>query len=163
MKETEVKEVNIRSISNEKIVFEYDNFKRVLIILAYVFGIFLGLFLILIDNWFAKVVGILFVFFGLIIVIDMSLFKALIFKDDRIVKEWHYLGSNKIYFKDLTVSVSKRIWTGQILFKNRNRSYFYNRLMIFEVFPIGNKGFKLIKEKLIKEQIIKGDEYEWNI
>ena len=155
MEETEVKEINIKSISNEKIVFEYDNFKRILIILAYAFGIFLGLFLILIDNWFVKVVGILFVIFGLISVIDMSLFKALIFKDDRIVKEWHYLGSKKINFEDLEVDIVKRLWSGTICFKDRNKGSLARLLMQFEMFPIGNDKFQEIREILINKKIIK--------
>jgi len=161
MEETEVKEINIKSISNEKIVFEYDNFKRILIILAYVFGIFLGLVLILIDNWFVKVVGILFVIFGLISVIDMSLFKALIFKDDRIVKEWHYLGSKKINFEDLEVDIVKRLWSGIIYFKDRNKGSLTRLLMQFEMFPIGNDKFQEIREILINKKIIKGDENGW--
>jgi len=147
---------------NEKeIVFEYDNFKRILILLAYVFGIFLGLVLILIDNWFVKVVGILFVIFGLISVIDMSLFKALIFKDDRIVKEWHYLGSKKINFEDLEVDIVKRLWSGIIYFKDRNKGSLTRLLMQFEMFPIGNDKFQEIREILINKKIIKGDENGW--
>ncbi len=36
-------------------------------------------------------------------------------------------------------------------------------LMIFEIFPIGNKGFEKLKNILINKKIIKGEEYEWNI
>jgi hypothetical protein len=146
----------------EHISFKYNNFKRFLIIMAFCFICLLGGGLILIDNWFAIIIGILFITYGLIIIIDISLFKALIFRQDYIVKEWYFVGSNKIDFKDLEVGVVKRIWTGSIFFNDKNRSSFTRLIMQFEIFPIGNKGFDAIKKILIHKKIIKGDEYEWN-
>jgi len=154
---------NMKYEQDEEIIFKYDNFKRSIILLAYLGMIGFGFFLISLYHLFAIIFGYLLIIVGLFYFIDIFFLKYLIISNKCITKEWFLFGRIRIKNKDLIVSVSKRIWTGQIFFKNKNRSYFYNRLMIFEVFPIGNKGFKEIKEILIKEQIIKGDEYEWNI
>ena len=161
MEETEVKEVSIKSIYNEKIVFEYNNFKRVLLVLVYIFVILLGFFFILIDNWFARVVGILFVFYSLVSVIDMLFFKALIFTEDSVIKKWYFLGSKKINFQNLEVTANKRIWTGIVFFRDKSKSFFSRQVMQLEIFPIGNEGFKKIRKILINKKIIKGDENGW--
>ena len=155
------KEIENESLE-EDITFEYNNFKRFLIVITFWFICLLGWGFILIDNWFAKIIGILFIIYGLITIVDILLFKALIFKQDYIIKEWHFVGSNKIYLKNLEVGVSKRIWTGLIFFSDTSRGSFTRLIMQFEIFPIGNKGFDEIKKLLIQKKVIKGDEYEWS-
>lgn len=147
---------------NENRVFSYDNFKRVLIVIWFVFVCLLGCGLILIDNWFTIIIGILFIVVGLFSIIDISFFKSLTFEKDCVIKEWHLFGSKKVNFKNLEVGVSKRLWTGLITFNDTNKGFLSRIGMQFEMFPIGNDNFKEIRNILINKQIIKEDEYEWN-
>lgn len=159
----EKKEINTEFYVNEKIIFEYDNFKRLVILVAYFIVMILGLLFISISQWFAIILGYLLFVVGIFYFIDILFFKCLIITNKSIIKEWVLFGKIEVKYENLSVIVAKRIWTGQVLFKNINRSYFYNRLMIFEIFPIGNKGFEKLKNILINKKIIKGEEYEWNI
>ncbi len=159
----EKKEINTEFYVNEKIIFEYDNFKRLVILVAYFIVMILGLLFISISQWFAIILGYLLFVVGIFYFIDILFFKCLIITNKSIIKEWVLFGKIEVKYENLSVIVAKRIWTGQVLFKNINRTYFYNRLMIFEIFPIGNKGFEKLKNILINKKIIKGEEYEWNI
>lgn len=48
------------------------------------------------------------------------------------------------------------------MFIDTSKIFLYSRLMIIETFLFSNDDLKKIKEKLISNKIIKGDEYEWN-
>lgn len=148
--------------SKEEIRFEYDNLKRIIFGMVYLMMIVLGLFLVLIENWFAVIFGSLAVYMGTFRLLDIMFFKALIIDKNFLVKEWFVFGSKSIPTKDLKVTVAKRVWSGQIFFMAKNSSFFQNILMSFETFPIGNEGFRAIREILIKKNVIKGDEHEWN-
>ncbi len=60
------------------------------------------------------------------------------------------------------MGVSKGMWTGIIAFQNKERLGLDRLTMQFEVFPIGNAGFNLIREVLIQKEIISGYELAWN-
>jgi hypothetical protein len=162
MAKIEIVENDKKENSETLIVFRYDDFKRCLILIILLFSALLGSFLILIGHWFAILFGVLLVLVQTHSILDILFFKTLIFNDDSIVKEWFYFGKKKIKIEDLKVSVSKRLWTGTIVFSDKNKGYFSNTFMSFETFPIGNEGFRKIREILIEKNIIKGDENGWN-
>lgn len=49
-----------------------------------------------------------------------------------------------------------------IMFIDTSKIFLHSRLTIIETFLFSNDDLKKIKEKLISNKIIKGDEYEWN-
>jgi hypothetical protein len=142
--------------------FEYDNFKRLVFVLFYSFSIFIGLFLLLVPNWFANIFGWILVIITVIDTINILFFKSLEFHDDFLVKRWFIFGDKQIKYEYLKVGASKRIWSGTISFSDKHKSYFLNFLMSFETFPIGNNGFRKIRDILIEKKVIHGDEHDWN-
>ena len=97
----------------------------------------------------------------LFIFIDTLLFQELIVTKNEIIKRW-LIGHIEIKCSDLKVSLSKRLFTGEIMFIDTSKIFLHSRLMIIETFLFSNDDLKKIKEKLILNKIIKGDEYEWN-
>ncbi|MDD4883159.1 hypothetical protein [Sulfuricurvum sp.] len=147
----------------EKIcIFKYDNFKRFVFILFYIFSIFIGLFLLLVPNLFANIFGWIVVIVTIAATINILFFKSLEFHDDFLLKQWYIFGEKKIKYDNLKVGASKRVWSGTIFFSDKNKGYFSNFFMTFETFPIGNEGFREIRSLLIDKKIIQGDENEWN-
>lgn len=161
MEETEVKEINIKSISNEKIVFVYDNFKRFLILLIHIFIILLGVSLVSIGHWFTVCFGILLIVVFLEAIINIVFFKSLVLDSDYVIKNSYFFGSKKINFQNLEVAANKRVWTGTVFFRDKSKSFFSRQVIQLEIFPIGNEGFKKIRKILINKKIIKGDENGW--
>jgi len=151
-----------KQYSSEEIRFEYNNLKRIFISIAFSIIIILGLFLVFIENWFAVLFGLLLIIIGFISMLDILFFKVLIFYDEYLIKEWFVFGKKKIKFDNLEVSTSKRVWTGTIFFRDKRKNYFTQFFMNFEIFPIGNKGFREIRQILINKKIILGDENGWN-
>jgi hypothetical protein len=149
--------------SSEVIDFQYDSIKRILISMLFLTIIILGILLIMLNhNIFTVLFGLLMIVIGSVRLFDILFFKKLIINSDFLIKEWFLFGAKTINMKNLRVNVSKRMWTGTIFFNNVEATYFSNFLMRFEIFPIGNDGFRKIKNILIEKKIIKGDEYEWN-
>lgn len=148
--------------SEGEIRFEYDDLKRLIFGMVYLMMIVLGLFLVFIENWFAVICGGLAVVVGTFRLMDIMFFKVLVIDKNFLVKEWFVFGSKSIVIKDLKATATKRVWGGQIFFMTKNSSFFENILMSFETFPIGNEGFRAIKEILIEKNVIRGDEHEWN-
>lgn len=147
---------------NNKIVFKYNNFKRYLISLSFIVFIFLGINFIFIGHWFSISLGIILTITGAHNLIDILFFKSLTFENKFVTKKWFIFGEKKVKIDDLKIGVSKRIWTGIITFSDKNKNFLSNSLMVFELFPIGNKGFKEIKKILIDKKVIKGTENEWS-
>lgn len=143
-------------------IFKYSDGKRFIVILAFLFMFIMGLFFILIGNWFTIFFGSILIFVSLLNAIDICFFKALIINDNFLIKEWYLFGKRSIKISNLSAVVAKRLWSGTIFFREKNDAVIGGFLMNFEVFPIGNSGFKQIKKILIEKQVIKGDENEWN-
>jgi len=147
---------------SKEIHFKYDNLKRILISIVFFIIVILGLFFLFIGHWFSILLGILFIIIGLLSIFNLLFFKELIFHNDYLIKEWFVFGRKKIKFDDLETSVSKRVWTGTIFFRDKRKNSFSQFFMNFETFPIGNDGFREIRNILIEKKVIKGDENGWN-
>lgn len=143
-------------------IFKYDNFKRFVAAISFLFIVVLGFFFVLIQNWFAVIVGILMVFVGIFRIFDILFFDSLIIYENFLIKKWYIFGQKSINLKNLKATATKRVWSGSIFFSDKNKGYFSNLLMSFETFPIGNESFREIRNLLIEKKIIQGDEHEWN-
>ena len=146
---------------NETASFKCNLIKKTIILFVYSLFVFIFLFLsISTSGLIALLFSTLFVIV-LFIFIDTLLFQELIVTKNEIIKRW-LIGHIEIKCSDLKVSLSKRLFTGEIMFIDTSKIFLHSRLMIIETFLFSNDDLKKIKEKLISNKIIKGDEYEWN-
>lgn len=152
----------IQENSKQINIYKYNNFKRFILSFVYILLIFLSYMFYLIPNWFASLFGAIGMFFISITLLDILLFKELTINDTSIKKRWFLFGGKEILLSNLKVGVTKRLWSGLIFFRKKNKFHLDGFLMNFEIFPIGNKNFNEIRNILINKKIITGAENEWN-
>ena len=81
----------------------------------------------------------------LFIFIDTLLFQELIVTKNEITKRW-LIGHIEIKCSDLKVSLSKRLFTGKIMFIDTSKIFLHSRLMIIETFLFSNDDLKKLKK-----------------
>ena len=146
---------------NETASFKCNLIKKTIILFVYSLFVFIFLFLSTSTSGLITLLFCTLFVIVLFIFIDTLLFQELIVTKNEIIKRW-LIGHIEIKCSDLKVSLSKRLFTGEIMFIDTSKIFLHSRLMIIETFLFSNDDLKKIKEKLISNKIIKGDEYEWN-
>ena len=146
---------------NETASFKCNLIKKTIILFVYSLFVFIFLFLSISTSGLITLLFSTLFVIVLFIFIDTLLFQELIVTKNEIIKRW-LIGHIEIKCSDLKVSLSKRLFTGKIMFIDTSKIFLHSRLMIIETFLFSNDDLKKIKEKLISNKIIKGDEYEWN-
>ena len=146
---------------NEMASFKCNLIKKTIILFVYSLFVFIFLFLSISTSGLITLLFSTLFVIVLFIFIDTLLFQELIVTKNEIIKRW-LIGHIEIKCSDLKVSLSKRLFTGEIMFIDTSKIFLHSRLMIIETFLFSNDALKKIKEKLISNKIIKGDEYEWN-
>ena len=146
---------------NETASFKCNLIKKTIILFVYSLFVFIFLFLSISTSGLITLLFCTLFVIVLFIFIDTLLFQELIVTKNEIIKRW-LIGHIEIKCSDLKVSLSKRLFTGEIIFIDTSKIFLHSRLMIIETFLFSNDDLKKIKEKLILNKIIKGDEYEWN-
>ena len=146
---------------NETASFKCNLIKKTIILFVYSLFVFIFLFLSISTSGLITLLFCTLFAIVLFIFIDTLLFQELIVTKNEIIKRW-LIGHIEIKCSDLKVSLSKRLFTGEIMFIDTSKIFLHSRLMIIETFLFSNDDLKKIKEKLISNKIIKGDEYEWN-
>ena len=146
---------------NETASFKCNLIKKTIILFVYSLFVFIFLFLSISTSGLITLLFSTLFVIVLFIFIDTLLFQELIVTKNEIIKRW-LIGHIEIKCSDLKVSLSKRLFTGEIIFIDTSKIFLHSRLMIIETFLFSNDDLKKIKEKLISNKIIKGDEYEWN-
>ena len=146
---------------NETASFKCNLIKKTIILFLYSLFVFIFLFLSISTSGLITLLFCTLFVIVLFIFIDTLLFQELIVTKNEIIKRW-FIGHIEIKCSDLKVSLSKRLFTGKIMFIDTSKIFLHSRLMIIETFLFSNDDLKKIKEKLISNKIIKGDEYEWN-
>ena len=146
---------------NETASFKCNLIKKTIILFVYSLFVFIFLFLSISTSGLISLLFCTLFVIVLFIFIDTLLFQELIVTKNEIIKRW-LIGHIEIKCSDLKVSLSKRLFTGKIMFIDTSKIFLHSRLMIIETFLFSNDDLKKIKEKLISNKIIKGDEYEWN-
>jgi hypothetical protein len=147
---------------NSHVYIEYGHFKRLFCIICFLFVIFAGVFFIYVSTYISILFGVILIFVSLVNIIDIAFFKALIMDESCLGKEWYFFGKQKISLSNLSARCTNRLWEGLIIFRDKNRSRLQMFYMNFETFPSKDRGYERIKEALIKNGIIKGDEVCWN-
>ena len=146
---------------NETASFKCNLIKKTIILFVYSLFVFIFLFLSISTSGLITLLFCTLFVIVLFIFIDTLLFQELIVTKNEIIKRW-LIGHIEIKCSDLKVSLSTRLFTGKIMFIDTSKISLHSRLMIIETFLFSNDDLKKIKEKLISNKIIKGDEYEWN-
>ena len=146
---------------NETASFKCNLIKKTIILFVYSLFVFIFLFLSISTSGLITLLFCTLFVIVLFIFIDTLLFQELIVTKNEIIKRW-LIGHIEIKCSDLKVSLSKRLFTGEIMFIDTSKIFLHSRLMIIETFLFSNDDLKKIKEKLMSNKIIKGDEYEWN-
>ena len=146
---------------NETASFKCNLIKKTIILFVYSLFVFIFLFLSISTSGLITLLFCTLFVIVLFIFIDTLLFQELIVTKNEIIKRW-LIGHIEIKCSDLKVSLSKRLFTGKIMFIDTSKIFLHSRLMIIETFLFSNDDLKKIKEKLILNKIIKGDEYEWH-
>ena len=146
---------------NETASFKCNLIKKTIILFVYSLFVFIFLFLLISTSGLITLLFCTLFVIVLFIFIDTLLFQELIVTKNEIIKRW-LIGHIEIKCSDLKVSLSKRLFTGKIIFIDTSKIFLHSRLMIIETFLFSNDNLKKIKEKLMSNKIIKGDEYEWN-
>ena len=146
---------------NETASFKCNLIKKTIILFVYSLFVFIFLFLSISTSGLITLLFCTLFVIVLFIFIDTLLFQELIVTKNEIIKRW-LIGHIEIKCSDLKVSLSKRLFTGEIMFIDTSKIFLHSRLMIIETFLFSNDDLKKIKEKLISNKIIKGEEYEWN-
>ena len=146
---------------NETASFKCNLIKKTIILFVYSLFVFIFLFLSISTSGLITLLFCTLFVIVLFIFIDTLLFQELIVTKNEIIKRW-FIGHIEIKCSDLKVSLSKRLFTGEIMFIDTSKIFLHSRLMIIETFLFSNDDLKKIKEKLMSNKIIKGDEYEWN-
>ncbi len=146
---------------NETASFKCNLIKKTIILFVYSLFVLIFLFLSISTSGLITLLFCTLFVIVLFIFIDTLLFQELIVTKNEIIKRW-LIGHIEIKCSDLKVSLSKRLFTGKIMFIDTSKIFLHSRLMIIETFLFSNDDLKKIKEKLISNKIIKGDEYEWN-
>ena len=146
---------------NETASFKCNLIKKTIILFVYSLFVFIFLFLSISTSGLITLLFCTLFVIVLFIFIDTLLFQELIVTKNEIIKRW-LIGHIEIKCSDLKVSLSKRLFTGKIMFIDTSKIFLHSRLMIIETFLFSNDDLKKIKEKLISNKIIKGDEYEWS-
>ncbi len=146
-------------------VFEYNNLKRAIAVLATIAVFSAGLLLIIeIPNIFTVIFGVLITVWSFMKTLDILLLKELVITGRRITKRWYVVGEISMDISAVTAVPFKIIGIGMIKFIDEERSYFENLLMTFMTFPsdIGGKNVcYTVKEILKNQHLIKGDDYDW--
>jgi len=149
----------------ELLKIEYNLLGRIFKLLLWLlFALPIGIFLLLIDNYLANFFGIILVIFSVFYFLNLLFFKSLIFYENQIMKESNIFG--KTYKRTLDYSkmdstVSKSFFGGSLMFwekGNRWKTYWF---FIFDLFPVSNENFKIIRQILMDKNIIDGD-FHWN-
>ena len=146
---------------DETASFKCNLIKKTIILFVYSLFVFIFLFLSISTSGLITLLFCTLFVIVLFIFIDTLLFQELIVTKNEIIKRW-LIGHIEIKCSDLKVSLSKRLFTGEIMFIDTSKIFLHSRLMIIETFLFSNDDLKKIKEKLMSNKIIKGDEYEWN-
>ncbi|MCI7247686.1 MAG: hypothetical protein MR481_07165 [Campylobacter sp.] len=146
---------------NETASFKCNLIKKTIILFVYSLFVFIFLFLSISTSGLITLLFCTLFVIVLFIFIDTLLFQELIVTKNEIIKRW-LIGHIEIKCSDLKVFLSKRLFTGEIMFIDTSKIFLHSRLMIIETFLFSNDDLKKIKEKLRSNKIIKGDEYEWN-
>jgi hypothetical protein len=146
-------------------VFEYNNFKRVIAVLATMCLFIAGLLLIIeIPNIFTVLIGVIIIFWSFLKSLDILLLKELVINSRGITKRWYFLGEINMSLSSVTARPIKIVGIGMIRFFDQKKSYFENLFMTFMTFPsdIGGRNVCFtIKEILKNQHLIKGDAYDW--
>ncbi len=148
--------------NNKEIILKYSILGRILSLCSRIITLYMGIVLLLMGMakiWFG-ILGIVFIAYSICMFIDTLLFKELRITSDKLIKEWNNGKKIIISMDELVVSKSNFTIGGIISFKT-NKNKLISFLTKVYMLPLGDENIKKLKEILIINKVLKGDEFEW--
>ncbi len=151
-----------KDINKEVVVLEYSIIGKTLSLFFRLIMLYLGIIMFLMGKgvFFLGIIGSIVIIYAIYSFIDILLFKRLKINSDNLIKEWHINTKICISLDELVVSKTNLSIGGIIDFKT-SRNNFISFLTKVYILPLGIENVKKLKEILIKNKVLKGDEYEW--
>lgn len=156
-------------VKGEKILLEieYSIGGRIISILLNIFGIIFGLCLFFVfENYFVTILLCIIGFLVLYNIMDILVFKKLIFTDKKIIKQYFNplkicFMNNSLEYEKMSVEFWNRILNTRLTFWEKDKKWKTKWKYSFELIGVNDKNIETIKQILIDKKVIKGDEYEW--
>jgi len=157
-------QVNHRSDSGV-FILKYNPFMRLVVLLFFVLGVLIGTMFLLANgtNLFLQILGGAIIIYSVVMLFDVLLFVRMEIDNKEIKKRWLF-GTYvlKVYDTKVNKFSYKGITRGYIRFNSKS-NYFSSFIMTIHLLALDNyrEEFEKLKEVLKKNQLLKGDEYEW--
>jgi hypothetical protein len=168
MKKNEVIEKDGQKCINKEEVLldlEYSLLGKLSILLFRLIAFCLGIGMILIDNLFAQIFGVLCLVYGWIGFFLSLFFTKIVFYKKSIETNWNFLGwtfNKHILYSEATAMKINGIFGGSISFLDKKNRLDSMLFFTIDLFPIQKEEILKIKNILIEKKIIKGDENVWS-
>lgn len=144
-------------------IAKYDHhLRRLFFILHCLLLLSAGIFCVYINLVITILLGIFLILAVMVNIIDVLFFKVLIIDDDCLTKEWYLFGKRSIKLSNLRARATNKLYENSITFSDKNKNILQNFYMTFETFLTKDNGYERIREILIKNSVIKGDDMHWN-
>jgi hypothetical protein len=147
---------------NNVCVVKYGYVKRLFSIGCFLLVCLSGTFFMFVNEVVIILFGMALILISLINIIDILFFKVLTIDSDYLTKEWYLFGKRTIKMSNLIAKARDRLWSGSIMFGDKDGSILRTFYMNFETFPAKDNGCERIKEVLIKNDVIKEDDIHWD-
>ena len=162
-------EKNMNEIGrDEKILLEIEHSTGGCIasILLNVLGIIFCLLFFLFENYFVKTLSCIIVLILLYNIVNILVFKKLIFTDKKIIKQYFNplkfcIMNVSLEYTKMSVQFWNRILNSRLIFWEKGKKWRIKWKYSFSLIGVSDKNIENIKQILIDKKIIKGDEYEW--
>lgn len=147
------------------LMIEYGCLKKILVLLFRLMAFCLGVGFILIDNVYAQVFGFFCILYGVVGFFRNIFFLKMIFYDEYIETQWNVLGwrvAKSIMYSEVSVMKINGILGGSISFLKKKNNWQTMFFFTIDLLPLSKNQIENIKSILIKNNVIKGDEYVWS-
>jgi hypothetical protein len=152
------------SIDEEIIILKYNPFMRLIVLLFFFLGVFVGTMFLIAEgtNLFLQVLGGGILIYSLVMFFDILAFIEMKINNKEIKKRW-LLGTYILKVQDAKViKASYKLNRGYIRFYSKS-NYFFSFIMTIHLLALEDykKQFEKLKKIFKKIKLLKGDEHEW--
>lgn len=147
------------------LIIEYSFVRKILVLFFRLIAFGLGISFILIDNVYVQIFGFFSILYGVIGFFRNIFFKKMIFYDEYIETRWNVLGwrvVKNIMYSKVSVMKINGILGGSISFLEKKNNWQTMFFFTIDLLPLSKDQIENIKNILIKNNVIKGDEYVWS-
>ncbi len=142
--------------NNQNYTLTYIGLSRVLYVVYYflIMCSIGGIFVLLMENWFAKLLGFLITLFLLLTVLNAIFFKSIEIYEKKLVFNWYCFNSEIIDNQDLFVMLKQGIgWGGLFSIKNKQKPIKSWLFMNISIFPLDYEHLDDIRKMFIDKNL----------